>query len=77
MVIEQGKKLTKPIHFKYDENYPVEHQYGNTECGIYSIFFIIHMLKDKITGYYLKTHVLKDKYIEQFRNIYFNGNGDV
>ena len=77
MVIEQGNKLTKPIHFKYDENYPVEHQYGNTECGIYSIFFIVHMLEDKITGHYLKTHVLKDKYMQNFRKVYFNGNGDI
>ena len=77
MVIEQGQKLSKPIHFKYDENHPVEHQYGNTECGIYSIFFIVHMLEDKINGHYLKTHVLKDKYMENFRRVYFNGNGDV
>jgi len=71
-VIEQGTKLTKPIHFKFDQNYPVEHQYYNTECGIYSLFFIVHMLEDKITGNYLKTHVLKDKYMEQFRNVYYN-----
>jgi hypothetical protein len=77
MVTDQGNKLTKPIHFQFDQNYPVEHQYGNTECGIYSLFFIIHMLEDKITGHYLKTHILKDKYMEKFRKVYFNGNGDV
>jgi hypothetical protein len=72
-VTEQGRLLnSKPIHFKFDQNYPVEHQYQNTECGVYSLFFIIHMLEDKITGHYLKTHVLKDKYMEQFRKIYFN-----
>ena len=77
MVIEQGQQFPTQINFKYDENHPVEHQYGNTECGIYSIFFIIHMLEDKITGHYLKTHVLKDKYMEHFRHIYYNGNGDI
>jgi len=76
-VIEQGKQLQEPIYFKFDQNYPIEHQYGNTECGIYSIFFIIHMLEDKITGHYLKTHLLKDKYIEKFRKVYYNQNGDV
>lgn len=76
-VIEQGKKLNKPINFKFDQNYPVEHQYGNTECGIYSIFFITHMLQDKINGHYLKTHILKDKYIEKFRKIFYNENGTV
>jgi hypothetical protein len=50
----------------------VEHQYGNTECGIYSIFFIVHMLEDKFTEHYLKTHVLKDNYMAKFRKVYFN-----
>lgn len=76
-VIEQGKQLNPPIYFKFDQNYPVEHQYGNTECGVYSIFFITHMLEDKINGHYLKTHILKDKYMENFRKIYYNENGDV
>ena len=71
-VMEQGKNLKNPIYFKFDQNYPVEHQYKNTECGIYSIFFLVHMLEDKITGEYLKTHILKDEYIQKFRKIYFN-----
>jgi hypothetical protein len=73
-IIVQGSKLVKPIHFKVDSNKGVEHQYGNTECGIYSIFFIVHMLEDKLTEHYLKTHILKDKFIEQFRHIYFNNS---
>ena len=74
-VTEQGRALnTNPIKFTFDQNYPIEHQYHNTECGIYSLFFIIHMLEDKITGHYLKTHVLKDKYMEQFRKVYYNEN---
>ena len=68
----QGKQLNPAINFVYDENHPVEHQYGNTECGIYSIFFIVHMLEDKLTSHYLKTHILKDKHMEKFRKIYFN-----
>jgi len=68
----QGLKMNPRIKFKFDQNYPVEHQYGNTECGIYSIFFIIHMLEDKLTDHYFKTHILKDEYMEQFRKIYFN-----
>jgi hypothetical protein len=77
MVISQGKQLSIPINFKFDQNHPVEHQYGNTECGIYAIFFIIYMLEDKITATYLKTHILKDKYIEKFRNVFYNKNGDI
>ena len=69
-IIKQGQDMN--IDFKFDKNYPVEHQYGNTECGVYSLFFIVHMLEDKITGNYLKTHILKDKYMEKFRKVYFN-----
>ena len=68
----QGQQLKTPIHFAFDQNYPVEHQYGNTECGIYSLYFIVHMLDDKITGHYLKTHIMKDEYMEKFRKVYFN-----
>lgn len=71
-IIDQGKKLKKPIRFTFDQNYPVEHQYGNSECGIYSIFFVVHMLEDKITNHYLKTHLLKDQYMSKFRKIFFN-----
>ena len=71
---EQGLKLNPPIYFQFDQNYPTEHQYKNTECGVYSLFFIVHMLEDKITGNYLKTHVLKDEYMQKFRKIYFNGD---
>jgi hypothetical protein len=76
-VIDQGKQLPDPINFKFDQNFPVEHQYGNTECGIYSLFFIIHMLEDKITAHYIKTHILKDKYMETFRKVYYNENGNI
>jgi hypothetical protein len=73
-VIEQGQQLPKKIDFKFDQNYPIEHQYGNTECGVYSLYFIVHMLEDKITSHYLKTHILKDEYIQKFRKVYFNGD---
>ena len=71
-VMEQGRKLQTPVKFKFDQNHPVEHQYGNTECGIYSLYFIIHMLEDKFTGHYLKTHIITDKHVNKFRKIYFN-----
>ncbi len=71
-VTEQGRKLSPPIHFKFDENAPLEHQYGNTECGVYSLFFIVHMLEDKTSAHYLKTHALPDKYMNKFRKVYFN-----
>jgi hypothetical protein len=77
-ITEQGFQK----NFKFYENYPTEHQYGNTECGMYSLFFIITMLTgetefkkkltidDKIDLF--KNHKIPDKYIQQYRNIYFN-----
>jgi len=71
-LIKQGKQLKIPMQFKFDQNYPLEHQYGDTECGVYSLYFIAHMLEDLHDSEYFKTHVLSDKYIEQFRKVYFN-----
>ena len=68
----QGRAMQPPLEMVFDQNHPVEHQYKNTECGIYSLFFIVHMLQDRINGEYLKTHILKDKYMESFRKVYFN-----
>lgn len=83
-IIIQGKELYKPIHFKYIDNHKTEHQMGNTECGMYSLFFIITMLtnktelnknknmtfKDKIK-LFKKTRI-PDKYVEKYRKKYFN-----
>lgn len=69
---KQGSSLKKPILFAFDQNHPVEHQYGDTECGIYSLYFIVHLLEDKHTTEYFKKHILSDKHIEKFRDIYFN-----
>jgi hypothetical protein len=69
---EQGRKMNPKINFKFDTNEGIEHQYGNTECGIYSLFFVVHMLEDKLTDHYIKTHILKDEYMQKFRKVYFN-----
>lgn len=71
-ISDQGRNLRPKILFEFDQNHPTEHQYGDTECGVYSIFFIVHMLEDKITNHYLKTHVLKDEYMYKFRKVFFN-----
>jgi len=73
-IIKQGKELTTPIQFKFDQNYPKQHQYTSTECGMYSLYFIVSMLEDKLTQQYLKTHIITDKYIEKLRKVYYNDN---
>jgi len=69
---KQGTQLKNPIKFIFDQNHPTEHQYGDTECGIYSLYFIVHILEDKHTTEYFKKHILSDKYMESFRKVYFN-----
>jgi hypothetical protein len=69
--------------YMFHQNHPKEHQMGNTECGVYSLFFIITMLtgmsqfsrgkmsiKHKLHLFKRKT--IPDKYIEKYRNVYFN-----
>lgn len=81
-VIEQGKSLDTPIHFKFYENYPNEHQQQNTECGMYSLFFIISMITNragpkKFSNFtqkinYFKNKIIPDNYVFRYRNKYFN-----
>jgi hypothetical protein len=81
-IIKQGKKLDSPIEFEFHKNYPVAHQQGSSECGMYSLFFLITMLTsetehDKHLTMDEKLHLFKkqripDKYVEQYRHVYFN-----
>lgn len=43
-VIKQAKSLPSPIYLKYKDSYGTQHQLENTECGVYSLFFIVTML---------------------------------
>jgi Ulp1 family protease len=71
-ITEQGHLLSNRINFSFDQNYPTDHQQNSYSCGVYSLFFIVHMLEDKVTEHYLKTRRFKDSYIESFRKKYFN-----
>jgi hypothetical protein len=79
----QGQWNKKHQHLKMRvyKNHPFEHQKGNTECGMYSLFFIITLLTKQIEG---KSHTtseliklfrskrIPDKYVFNYRKIYFN-----
>lgn len=69
-VIKQGKSLG--INFKYLSNHPFEHQMGNTECGIYVIYFLTEILQGQKNYEYFNTVSIPDKEMEKYRNIYFN-----
>ena len=55
--------------YKFQEN-TRRHQYLSTECGMYSLFFIIKLLEGKPMKYFKKRFT--DKYMRKLRNIYFN-----
>lgn len=69
-VQQQAQQIGRPLDI--DQNHPVKHQHTTYSCGMYALYFIIHMLEDRITGEYLKTHKLNDTDIERLRKIYFN-----
>lgn len=71
-VIEQGNQLSPPIKFNFDQNHPNEHQYQNSECGVYSLYFIISMLREKKSPSFFKTKKIKDNQIHKYRNVFFN-----
>lgn len=71
-VKEQGNQLfPKPIHFDYIYS-ETEHQLENTECGMYSLFFLITMLTRDIDGQKIKTteeliNIFTGKYENSFK----------
>jgi hypothetical protein len=47
------------------------HQFSESECGMYSLYFIIQMLKGYPFSKFLKKRI-RDKYMIKLRKIYFN-----
>jgi hypothetical protein len=83
ILISRIKQQAKPLHmrFRVYENSPFEHQYGGTECGMYSLFFLITMLTNKYEDKtfkntkhivnFFKRYRIPDKYMEKMRYEYF------
>lgn len=78
-VQKQAKRMGMKL--AYTRNH-TKHQQSNTECGMYSLFFIITMLTCKVEGKPISKPArlklfhgkkrIPDKYIQKYRNIYFN-----
>ena len=70
-VMNQGKDMG--ITYSFLETHgKIEHQYGDTECGMYSLYFIIQMLKKERFWNTVTKRRIKDKEMEQYRSKYFN-----
>lgn len=54
------------------QNSPLEHQFGNTECGMYVLFFLIVMLQTNQFSYFKRKKTFSDKSMEKLRTQFFN-----
>ena len=79
-ILQQSDELGLGIKYQHNTR---QHQFGNTECGMYSLFFIITMLTEKWGGtgaytpikqriHFFKNKPISDKTVSEFRDKYFN-----
>ena len=83
MALVKRIKAQANFKFRFDQSYPMEHQYGSSECGMYALYFIITMLTGKTSSgteldcnkkkiHYFKKQRIPDKHVEELRQKYFN-----
>lgn len=65
---EQGREMG--MEFEYDYN-TTRHQYENSECGVYSMYFITQLLEGKKTFDGIEKSTLKDEFINSKRKYYY------
>ena len=68
-IIKQGRQIG--IDFAETIINDKEHQMEDTECGIYSLYFIISMVKNVDPRKFL-TKRISDEAMERLRKVYFN-----
>jgi len=64
-IIQQAKELNIDLTFK--QNAPFEHQFENTECGMYSLYFLASLITDKHDYSYFMKHRVTDDMMKQMR----------
>lgn len=71
-ITAQGKRQSSNFIIEFDEIHPHEHQKKNTECGMYSLFFLINMLTEKKKWDFFKKGLITDDEMQTYREKYFN-----
>jgi len=67
----------EPPRFRFHRNDVALHQKSNTECGMYSLFFIINMLLSRSRRTLFRNRfnnperIIKDKDVEKYRKFFF------
>ena len=67
---KQSRELQ--LNLKYFSNYKMEHQQRDGQCGMYTLYFIIELLKETKTVYDFKNHRIPDKIMKDYRIKYYN-----
>ena len=72
--MEKIKKQANSMNLdlKIMDNYNFQHQKSETECGMYSLYFIIQLLMDTKTPEYFNTHKVPDPEVFKLRRVFFN-----
>lgn len=65
---EQCRELGIEIEYDYNQT---RHQYQNSECGVYSMYFITQLLEGKKTFDGIENSTLKDEFINSKRKYYY------
>lgn len=79
-ILEQANNIQQTYTYKKNK---IQHQFSNTECGMYALFFLITLITEKWGGngkhitvpqclQKMYNHRIPDKVVEKFRNYYFN-----
>jgi hypothetical protein len=71
-VVQQAKELNH--NYAFYQNHPFEHQMGDSECGMYSLYFLIHMLEGEADHRSWNKKRIKDDDVFQYRSRYFNND---
>lgn len=73
-LIKKINKQAKAINLNLNlmDNNNFKHQKGNTECGMYVLYFIIELLTDSKPPEYFNTHKISDNEVFKLRKIFFN-----
>ena len=68
MIKKQAAKLNETYTIEYVKR---RHQYSESECGMYSLYFIIQLLKDRPMSMFQNQRI-KDERMQRLRKLYFN-----
>jgi hypothetical protein len=71
-IIVQGNKLN--INLKFMSNAGKVHQRLDGQCGVFSLYFIIEMLKGTKVPEYFKNQRIPDEEMRDLRQVYYNTN---